>query len=157
VQDDQLLREQLTALLDGGNAHIPFDRVINDFPMDQINIKPDNIPYSAWQLLEHIRIAQRDILDFIRETDYKSPSWPSGYWPSIVHADKDAWNKTILSIKSDLDTLRDIVNNPKTDLDEPLPHGEKYTILREILIIADHNAYHLGELLLLRRVLGAWS
>jgi DinB superfamily len=152
------VREQVIKLLQGGQAHVTFDDVIKDFPSKLRGAKPDGAPYTAWQLLEHMRIAVWDILEFSRDAKHVSPAWPEGYWPKAEKPPSDvAWNKSIASIKKDLAAMQKLVENPKTDLYEKIPHGTGQNILREALLVADHNAYHIGQLLLLRRILGAWK
>jgi hypothetical protein len=152
------VREQIIKLLEGGQAHVTFDDVIKDFPNKLRGAKPDGAPYTAWQLLEHMRIAQWDILEFSRDAKHVSPNWPQGYWPKTEKPPSDAaWKKSIASIKKDMAGMQKLVENPKTDLYAKIPHGTGQNILREALLIADHNAYHIGQLLLLRRILGAWK
>jgi hypothetical protein len=154
MKQDEVIREQLLALLRGGNAHMSFDQAVADFPMGKINAQPPSLPYTPWRLLEHIRIAQRDILDFIRDPAYVSPAWPEGYWPPQgEQADEARWRRTIEEFQADRRELEKIVKDPNTDLSAPMPQGQKYTILREILVAADHNAYHLGEFGLMRGIL----
>jgi len=162
ADNDTALRQQLVALLDGGNAHATFDAAIADFPAALRGVKPEigeqAAPYSAWQLLEHLRIAQWDILEFSRNSRHISPEWPEGYWPrSAKPADPRAWNKSVQSFRADLQAVKDLVADPNTDLFAPIPHGQGQTILREALLVADHNAYHIGQLVLLRKLLDAWK
>lgn len=158
MNSDKVVREQLLALLRGGNAHLGFERAIADFPVEHINAKPPNVPYSPWHLIEHIRIAQWDILEFIRNPDHVSPSWPEGYWPSQdEQADAARWQKTIDDFRTDLKALQDLVADPNSDLYAPIPHAQGYTIFREILVVADHNAYHIGEFAILRQVMETWA
>jgi hypothetical protein len=152
------MREQLLALLRGGNAHMGFDQAVAGFPTKHFNSRPPNVPYSPWHLIEHMRIAQWDILEFVRDPDHVSPDWPEGYWPAPdERADAARWQKSISDFGADLKTIQDLVADPGTDLLSPIPHAEGYTILREILLVADHNAYHIGELAILRQVIDAWS
>ena len=154
---DTIVREQLRALLEGGNAHMTFDEAIANFPREQMNTKPQNVPYTPWQLLEHIRMAQWDILEFIRNPQYISPPWPEGYWPAeSVQADESAWEKTLASFRADQYRLLEMVADPKVNLYTPIPHGDGQTILQEILVVADHNAYHIGEFATYRQVMGTW-
>ena len=155
MKQDEVIREQLITLLRGGNAHIGFDQAVADFPMDKINAQPPDLPYTPWRLLEHIRRAQRDILDFMRDPAYISPEWPAGYWPAPEEkADEARWQQTIEGYRADRREMEKIINNPDTDLTAPMmPQGQKYNVLREILVAADHNAYHLGEFGLMRGVL----
>jgi hypothetical protein len=154
---DDILRKQLLQLLRGGNAHLTFDQAVTDFPPEDINKQTHNVPCSAWQLLEHIRIAQWDILEFILNPDHVSPQLPEGYWPAKgITADENDWEKTIRNIHKDMNILQDLVANPDTDLTAPIPHARDYTILREILLVSDHNAYHIGEFAILREVMDNW-
>lgn len=154
---DTIVREQLRALLEGGNAHMTFDEAVANFPREQMNTRPQNVPYTPWQLLEHIRMAQWDILEFIRNPQYVSPPWPEGYWPEeSVRADVVAWEKTLASFRADLQSLLAIVADPKVDLYTPIQHGDGQNILREILVVADHNAYHISEFATYRQVMGTW-
>jgi hypothetical protein len=154
MSNDQILRQQLLALLRGGHAHMSFEHVVDNFPIDHINTHPPNFPYTPWQLLEHMRIAQWDILDFIQNPDYIEPNWPDDYWPAEAdQADPRDWQNSVDSFRSDLEALITILEDPRADLYASLHYGEKYNILREILIVADHNAYHLGELAAFREIL----
>jgi len=154
---DTILRQQVLALLDGRNAHATLDDVVADFPPEHFNTRPPNVPYSPWHLLEHIRIAQWDILEFIRDPNYKSPPWPEGYWPAPdAQADEAAWNNTLAAIRADMAALKAMVQDPARDLTAELPHAPGYTLLREALLVADHNAYHIGEFGILRQVMGTW-
>ncbi|QPC84570.1 DinB family protein [Phototrophicus methaneseepsis] len=159
MDSDQILRQHLLKLLSARQAHLMFDDAVNDFPEDKINAYPPNVPYTPWHLLEHIRRAQWDILDYIRNADYEGMNWPDDYWPpQDEQADMAAWQQTIDKFHEDLNALEDIVRDPKTDLMAPIPHGQNgHTILREVLLVADHNAYHIGELGILRQVLDAWT
>lgn len=154
---DKLVRDQLIELLDGGNSHMGFEAVIKDFPLLHINSLAPEVPYSPWHFLEHMRIAQWDILEFIRNPDHISPDYPAGYRPGAGEkADEARWHKTVSDFRKDLHILRHMITDPATDLYEPLPHAPDYTIFREILVVADHNSYHTGELAMLRQVLGLW-
>lgn len=152
------VREQVLSLLRGGQAHASFDDVIKDLPAKLRGAKPDGAPHTAWQLLEHMRIAQWDILEFSRNAKHASPQWPEDYWPKTEKPASDAaWKKSISSFKKDLAAMQKLVEDPKTDLYTKIPHGTGQNILREALLAADHNAYHIGQLVLLRRLLGAWN
>ncbi len=154
---DEVIREQLLALLRGGNSHMSFDQAVADFPMEAINHKPPNVPYTPWQLLEHMRIAQWDVLEFIRDPDHISPVWPDEYWPAReMRADRDRWEGIITGFNADLRALQGMIQDPDLDLTAPIPHAKDYTVFREILIVADHNAYHIGEFAILRQVMGTW-
>ena len=135
-----------------------FDNAVKEFPMEHINTRPPNVPYTPWHLLEHIRLAQWDILEFTRDPDHVSPPWPEGYWPSPdEEADAAMWQKTLQDFRADLASLQEMVEDPNTDLESDLPHAPGYTVLREILLVADHNAYHIGEFAILRQVMGTWQ
>ena len=155
---DEDLRQHLIYLLSGGGAHLSFDSAIADWPVKLRGVKPAGAPHSPWQLLEHMRIAQWDILEFSRSATHVSPEFPDGYWPpGELPPDKEAWDKSVKTFRADLKAMQDLVTDPLTDLFSPIPHGEGQTILREALLIADHNAYHLGQLVTVRKLLGAWS
>ena len=157
MDNDKVLRDQLVALLGGGNAHLGFDNAIADFPFNYINSKAPEVTYTPWHILEHMRIAQWDILAFIRDPDHVSPSWPEGYWPAPDSvANQSQWEQTISGFRRDLRALQELVRNLSTDLLAPIPHAPDYTILREILVVADHNAYHIGEFAVLRQVMATW-
>lgn len=153
---NDLVREQVTALLRGGNAHVPLDEAIKNLPAAQRGVAPKGAEHSAWELLEHMRIAQWDILEFSRNPKHKSPEWPSGYWPETKKPNEAAWRKSIASFKKDLQAMLDLVSDPSTDLLGKIPHGSGQNVLREALLVADHNAYHLGQIVLVRKILGSW-
>ncbi len=154
---DQTLREQLLYLLRGGGAHMNVDQAVADFPMAHINTCPSRVSYSFWHLLEHIRIAQWDILDYIRNPNYVWRTWPDDYWPAPgAQADPEKWAATLRQFHDDLSALAAIVENPQTDLTAPIAHAPQHTILREILLVADHTAYHVGEFGILRQVMDLW-
>lgn len=154
MSNNQQLREHLLFLLRGGGAHIDFESVIKDFPVAMINQKAEYIPYTPWQLLEHMRITQWDILEFSRNPKHMSPPWPEGYWPSDeVSADAAAWEESLSAFRADLQALETLLEDSTTDLFAPIKHGDGQTILREVLLVADHNAYHLGVLVTLKRIL----
>ena len=154
---DKSLREHLLYLLSGGGAHATFDDVVKGLPPNLRGKKPARFPHSAWMLLEHMRLAQWDILDFSRNPKHVSPDWPEGYWPKTqAPPSAAAWTKSIREFQSNLNAMQDLVADPATDLYAPIPWGDGQTILREALLVADHNAYHLGQLAMLRKLLGAW-
>jgi hypothetical protein len=157
MENDQAFRRQLLALLRGGNAHLPFEAAVADFPMEAINRLPPEVSYSPWELLEHLRITQWDILDFIRNPNYVYMAWPDDYWPPKgTQADPTQWQATIEAFRADLEDLARIIEDPATDLTTDLAHAPGYNILREILVVSDHNAYHIGEFAILRQVMGTW-
>jgi hypothetical protein len=153
------IRKQLVALLRGGQAHATLDEILKDFPAKYRGTVHDNLPYSAWQVLEHMRIALHDILDFSAPPTggYQPIAWPDGYWPkSPEPPTAHAWDACVAAIRKDLEAFEALVNRPQADLYKPFRWGEGQNLLREALLIADHNAYHLGELVVIRRLLGAW-
>jgi hypothetical protein len=155
---DAALREHLLNLLRGGHAHADFDTAVRNLPSAVRGKRPKGAEHSPWEILEHLRIAQWDILEFSRDAKHKSPDWPSGYWPAkAAPPDDKAWEKTVRAFRRDLDSMCALVTDEDTDLLAKIPHGNGQTILREALLLADHNAYHLGELVLVRRLLGAWK
>jgi hypothetical protein len=152
-----LLREHLIYLLDGGGAHARFDDAVKDMPEKLRGVKPHGLPHSVWMILEHLRLAQWDILEFSRNSKYKAPKWPDDYWPAAEAPGSDAaWNRSIQQFRKDLKAVQDLISNPKTDLYARIPWGEGQTILREALLLADHHAYHIGQLVDVRRLLDAW-
>lgn len=151
---DRIIREQLTAYLKGGNAHMSFDDAVSGFPMDAINTRVPHGSYTVWQLLAHMRLVQWDILEFVRNPGYISPDFPDGYWPKPDEtATPSLWQKTAESFRADLQAMVDLVKDPKTDFFSPIPHAKGYTIFREVLLVGDHNAFHVGELVSIRRIL----
>lgn len=154
---EPIIRKQLAKYLVWGSAHVTLEAAVADFPPEHYNTVVAPIPHSAWQLLEHIRIAQWDILDFIRNPQYRQPVWPDEYWPQRDRKATAAdWNGTIRQIQADREALTALLTDPDTSLTDPLPHAPDYTLLREILLVADHNAYHIGQLVMLRRLLHIW-
>ena len=154
---DRDLREQLVYLLKGGGAHVHFTDALDDFPPGKYGTFANALPHTGWQLLEHARIAQRDILEFSRNPKHVSPDFPGGYWPKTpMPPNEQAWHDSVAAFEKDLTEMVRLVQNPRTDLFARIPHGDGQTILREALVLADHNSYHLGQLVDLRRALGAW-
>ncbi|AMR29241.1 ABC transporter [Hymenobacter psoromatis] len=154
----QALVAELTALLAGGNAHATFDQAVADLPAPLRNQAVPQVPYTIWQLVEHIRIAQADILEFCVNPHYVAPEWPAAYWPDKALAvDEAGWQAALRAIAHDQQQFIDLLENPTTDLFAPLPHGDGQSIFREALLIGDHAAYHVGEIVLIRRLLGAWG
>jgi hypothetical protein len=155
---DESLREHLLYLLNGGGAHAAFDDVVKGLPPKLRGTKPDKLPHTPWMLLEHMRIAQWDILEFSRNAKHVSPEWPAGHWPKTEAPPiPAAWDESIKQFHRDLKAMQDLVANPTTDLYARISWGDGQTILREALLVADHNAYHLGQMVDLRRLLGAWK
>jgi len=153
VNHDQALRDHLVSLLKGGEAHVHFMDAIEGFPEAKRGAFVEGFRHTGWQLLEHVRIAQWDILEFSRNPKHVSPKWPAGYWPPTEKPPSaGAWSSSIASLKKDLEAMAKLVESPKTDLYAKLPHGDGQNILREALLIADHNSYHLGQLMLLSRL-----
>jgi DinB superfamily len=152
------LPEHLLYVLQGGGAHATFDATVKNFPAGLRGKKVEGFPHTAWMLVEHLRMAQRDILEFSRNHKYVAPKWPDDYWPKReAPPSPAAWNKSIAEFRKDLKAMQALVKNPKTDLFAPLPWGDGQTVLREAFLVADHNAYHIGQLVMLRRILGAWQ
>jgi hypothetical protein len=160
MKSDQLtsLREHVLYLLRDGGAHLDFDKAIKGLPVKLRGARPDGVPHSPWRLLEHMRIAQWDILEFSRNPRHVSPAFPEGYWPEgDAPPQPDSWDRSVAAFRADLKAMQDLVTDPATDLFAKIPHGDGQTILREALLVADHNAYHLGQLVVVRRALGAWT
>jgi hypothetical protein len=158
MSNDKPLRDQLVALLQGGQAHAGFDATVADLAAEHRGARPKGAPHSAWQLLEHLRIAQWDILEFSRDPKHVSPKWPEGYWPKDpAPPEEKSWDESLAAFRRDNEALKDLVTDPKNDLHAPFSWGDGQTLLREALLAADHNAYHLGQLILVRRLLGAWK
>jgi DinB family protein len=158
TNDDKSLREHLLYLLKGGGAHAGFDNVIKGLPAAMRGKKPAGAAHSLWEILEHMRLAQSDILEFSRDPKHVSPDWPGGYWPKTqAPPNNAAWSNSVKAFRTDLEAMCQLVRRKSTDLYARIPHGDGQTILREALLIADHNAYHLGEMVLVRRLLGSWK
>ena len=152
------LPEHLVELLNGGHAHVDFAGAVKDWPTDLQGKKPEGAAHSPWEVLEHMRIAQRDILEFTRNPKHVSPEFPAGYWPSSQAPPNDkAWDKSVNAFRADFKAMTELVASESTELFARIPHGDGQTLLREALVLADHNSYHLGELVLVRRLLGAWQ
>ena len=149
---DEKLREHVLELLEGKFAHIDLEAALSGFPVSKINTRLPHSPHTAWELLEHIRLAQWDILEFSRDAKHVSPYFPDGYWNKEEGSSKD-WKKSVVQVLANLKAMRKLVTDKNTDLFAEIPHGDGQTILREALLVADHNAYHLGQLMLLRRML----
>jgi hypothetical protein len=157
-RNDAELRKHLVELLTGGHAHATFEQAVKNLPVELRGKAPKGAEHSPWQLLEHLRLAQWDILDFSRNAKYQALKWPDDYWPKEkAPADEKAWDKSVRAFKRDLKEMCALVEDPKTDLFAKISHGDGQTILREALLAADHNAYHIGQLVLVRKMLGAWG
>lgn len=155
--NDESLRAHLTNLLAWRDAHVSFEAAVAGLPAALRGVQPPGLPYSAWQLLEHLRLAQADILDFSRNADYQEREWPAGYWPARSTPPSDeAWDESVAAFLRDRAELERLARDPELDLFAPIPHGTGQTYLRELLLAADHNAYHLADLVAVRRLLGAW-
>jgi uncharacterized damage-inducible protein DinB len=157
MPDDNALREDVLLLLRGGRAHVSFEKAVANLPEALRGKKPRGLPYTPWQQLEHMRIAQWDILEYIRNPQHISPEWPTGYWPGEAPPSRTAWAKSVRAFQAGRQALLDMAADPSTDLLARVPADpEGPTILHELLLVADHDAYHLGQLIILRRLLGAW-
>ena len=152
------LRAHLVRVLDSHDAHVDFQSAVTDIPADRRGEQPEGLPFSPWQLLEHMRIAQHDILDFCRNPKYQEMHWPDDYWPKTpAPPDAAAWEASVSAFRDDLEAMKQLASDPTLDLFAKIPHGSGQTYLREVLLVADHNAYHLGQLIAVRRLLGIWS
>ncbi len=158
AKGDKALRDHVLYLLRGGGAHVDFEKAVADFPTQLCSVKLAGVPYTAWSLVEHLRIAQWDILEFSRNAKHVSPDFPAGYWPPAeAPPDETAWKKSVGAFRKDLKAMQKMVADSKKDLFAKIPHGDGQTLLREALLVADHNAYHIGQLVTIRRLLGCWS
>jgi uncharacterized damage-inducible protein DinB len=154
---DSAMRQHLAAVLSWKDAHVDFATAVAGIPPEARGARPADVPYSAWQLIEHIRIAQHDILEFCRNPDYEEMAWPEDYWPASPEPpEAEAWDASIRAYEDDRVALERMATDPAVDLTATIPHGTGQTYLRELLLVADHTAYHLGELVVLRRLLGNW-
>lgn len=157
--DEKVLRKSLAVLLAGRGAHVTLEQALADVPREIRTVVPEGFAHSIWQVVEHVRIAQEDILRYALEPDWISPAWPEGYWPSQVPAEvgDESWERSLAAIRRDLEATIELVGDPAIELTAQVPHGEPgHTYLREVLLVADHNAYHAGQIVDLRRALGAW-
>jgi uncharacterized damage-inducible protein DinB len=155
---DTALRRQLAETLTWEGAHVGWKSALADLPADKRGEEAPGLPHTPWQLLEHARITQRDILDFCIDPKYKALEWPGGYWPKTsTPPDNSAWEKSVRVLTADTEAMVKLIENPRTDLFAKIPHGEGQTVLREAVLLADHNAYHLGQFVLVLRALGAWK
>jgi hypothetical protein len=155
---DSALREQLIELVDGGHAHVTFEDAVRDFPSDRAGDRPKGAAHSAWELLEHMRIAQNDILRFSQSAEHVSPKFPDGYWPAQGAPEKPSdWTDSVRAFREDLSEFQAMLRDGRHELQRKFPWGDGQTLLREALVLADHNAYHLGQLVTVRQLLGAWN
>ena len=155
--DMDALRRQLADLIDGVGAHMPFEEAVADFPDEGMNRRPPNVDYTPWHLLEHLRLTQLDILKYVTDPEYEERTWPDDYWPDpAVTATRDEWNATVRDFLADRAAFRALITDPGRDLFAVIPGSPGHTLLREIRIDADHNAYHIGEFAILRQVMGTW-
>jgi hypothetical protein len=158
MPDDRQLREHLKKLLDWGDAHVGFDRAVKGIPPRLRGVVPEGLEHSAWQLVEHIRLAQADILEFCVNPKYKEKTWPDDYWPSgAAPKDAAAWTASIAACRRDVKAVQRLAGDRTIDLFAAIPHGDGQTYLREILLVADHTSYHVGQIVLVRRALGIWG
>ena len=153
-----ILVKNLVDLIVKGNAHISLDKALDNIPFALLGERPDKLPYSIWQITEHIRIAQWDILEFSRDVKHVSPEWPEGYWPKeTAPKSQDAWQKCVEKIKAERNSFIKLIENADDDLFTPFEHGTGQSLLKEALVLADHNSYHCGEIIVIRRLLNAWN
>ncbi len=158
MTESDILREQLVKLLDWQDAHVNFDAAVEGIPSPLQGVRPEGLPYSPWELLEHLRLTQIDILNFCRNQDYKAPKWPDEYWPKTTAPPTPSdWQESINAFRADRHSLQSLIGDPALDLYAEIPHGEGQTYLREVLLVADHSAYHVGELVAVRRLHGVWK
>jgi hypothetical protein len=154
MKETDSIRKHVSDLLTKAEAHVDLESELKDFPRELRGRKPEGAPHTPWQLLEHIRIAQWDILEFSKDAKHESPKWPDAYWPkSEAPADDKAWDKSVKQVLADLEAMRELIADPNKDLTAKIPHGDGQTLLREALLVADHNAYHLGQMVMVRRIL----
>lgn len=157
MKKDKALREDLTNLLTEAHAHASFDDAVKDLPANLRGKRPAALPHSPWELLEHLRIAQWDIIEYALNPKHESPEFPSGYWPkSPEPPDNKAWDNSLATFRKDLQTLLSKIKDPATDVLAPIPHAKNQSLLNKTLLVADHNSYHIGQLIIVRRLLGAW-
>src|SRR5688500_14476638 len=157
ASESAALREQLRRILAWQDAHVGFEKSVEGLAAKHRGVRVDGFPHSAWEIVEHLRFTQRDILDFCRDPSYAEPKWPDDYWPPSAEPPSDAaWDQSIAAFREDRAALEELATDQSIDLFAKIPHGSGQTYIREILLVADHNAYHLGQLVVVRRILGAW-
>jgi uncharacterized damage-inducible protein DinB len=158
MTDDAAIRDHISRLLAWSEAHVSYDDAVKDLPAELRGRQPAGLPYSPWQIVEHVRITQDDILDFCRNAHYEEKEWPKEYWPSSPTPGSDVeWETSLTQFRRDREALQAMAVDPAIDLTAKIPHGSGQTYLRELLLVADHTAYHVGELVVARRLLGAWK
>lgn len=157
MKEQSKVRELLLEQLSGKNAHVDFNEAVDGLNLSDVGSKADNFPHTIWELVEHIRISQHDIVAFSRDPDYRSPSWPDGYWPNSPKPENEQeWNNTLDAIRSDHLSMEDLLKDESNDLLKPFPHGDGQTLFREAMLIVDHNAYHIGQIVLIRKTMNIW-
>ena len=157
MDNQSRIKELLLEQFQNKNAHVTFEEAIKGVSYHDVGIRPEGLPHSIWELVEHIRLAQFDILDFSRNADYDPPEWPEDYWPEMAHpTDESQWKESLESIRKDRQAVVNLIQNPETDVLKPLAHGSGQTLFREAMLIVDHNAYHIGQIVQVRRLLGTW-
>lgn len=157
-ENNTILRQQLVKHLEGGEAFVPIDKIVQDIPFPQVGVVPEKLPYSAWQQFYHLRFAQYDILDFCRNPDYTPVRWPDDYWPEApAPKNRQEWNNTVEAYFEERKEMAGLISDPENDLYAPIPHGSGQTLLREALLVIEHTAYHTGQLLLILRLLGEYE
>lgn len=157
MPSEKTVRELLLEQLEGKNAHVDFDQAVQGLTYKQTGIKVERLPHTIWELIEHIRIAQADILEFCKNSDYEELDWPADYWPESHQPEsEEELQASIKAIREGLEEMRDMIRNPENDLQTPLDHGDGQTLFREAMLIVDHNAYHIGQIVQIRRLLGSW-
>jgi hypothetical protein len=158
MTENEALREQLARLLDWQDAHATFDAAVQGMPPQMQGVRPAGLPYSAWELLEHLRFTQWDILQFCRNPAYEEPNWPDDYWPdSSAPPRPESWDESAAAFRADREALKEMAADTSLDLFAAIPHGSGQTYLRELLLVADHNAYHVGQIVAVRKLLGVWK
>ncbi len=157
MNDQTRVRELLLEQLSGRNAHVDFEKAVQSLSLKDLGVKPDSFPHTIWELVEHIRIAQHDIVAFSTNPDYESPDWPDGYWPaSVKPAGMEKWKESLHAIERDHQAMVDLIKDKNNDLLAPIEHGDGQTLFREAMLIVDHNAYHIGQIVQLRKAMNIW-
>lgn len=157
MKNEETIKKELTTLLKKGNSHVSLDDALLGIPHEKVAIRPDGLPYSLWELTEHIRISQWDIVQFCKDPKHESPKWPEGYWPKEKHPSEEEWKKCLDKITSDRNEMIDMLNNSGERLFDPIPHGDGQSLFKEALVLADHTSYHTAEIIVVRRLLHIWK